>query len=416
MKRLIIIASLLLLGGCAAFGPSADDPRLQSEFQAAREALQDARQWNAPTYQPNLYSQAESRFQAVRERHRNDPSESVISDYRMAQIQANRATIEAMADQLDEKNQELQDMRQKINQLSRTVQNQQGSLEDQAATIERLEADKQTMSDTITSLRNRLSELSTMSDSVTELNDMIAQQRDTIESQKEKIESLTDRFQEASTRMETMSSELESLRQQRDELRTSNRTLSDTVAKLRTRIDSRTAQIQSLRQENQEIARQMEEQLDEGTVRQEQDRVVVNLQERILFGLGSAHLKDEARSTIQQVVDVLGQYEDRRILVEGHTDDLPIKETLKDEFASNWELSAQRAINVVKYMIHGLGMNGERLSAVAYGQTQPLVPNTSTENRAKNRRVEIVLLPASLDMTPGDGDTTPETAEENDTE
>jgi chemotaxis protein MotB len=391
MKRWIVMSLIMLMGGCAAFGPSVDDPRLQSEYEAALQALREAREWNAPTYQSERYTEAENQFRAVRERHQSDPSEAIISDYRMVQLQANRATIDSLISQLEEKQQEAEQLRSKVNRLSRTVQNQSASLDERASTIDQLRASRDTLGDTVASLRDRLSRMEQYADTV-------ARHEETIEAQREKITSLADKNETLNERVQELRSNLQSLREERNELRSRNRTLGDSLASLQTKMDSRTAQLRQLRSENRKVAEKLEEQLDEGSVRRERDRVVVNLQEKILFGLGSAHLKDEARRTIQDVMDVLEQYEERRVLVAGHTDDLPIKETLEDTYASNWELSAQRAINVVKYMVHGLGVDGDRLGAVAYGQTRPLVPNTSTENRAKNRRVEIVLLPSDFQL------------------
>jgi len=72
------------------------------------------------------------------------------------------------------------------------------------------------------------------------------------------------------------------------------------------------------------------------------------------------------------------------IIVEGHTDDVPIH---NDYFPSNWELSTARATSVVQYMIQDLGMPPTHMGAIGYGQFHPLVPNDSEEHRAKNRRV-----------------------------
>jgi len=78
---------------------------------------------------------------------------------------------------------------------------------------------------------------------------------------------------------------------------------------------------------------------------------------------------------------------DNQIRIEGHTDDLPIHNSV---FPSNWELSSARAISVLRYFIQK-GIEPQRLAAVGYGEYHPLVPNTSPENRARNRRVEIYI-------------------------
>ena len=77
------------------------------------------------------------------------------------------------------------------------------------------------------------------------------------------------------------------------------------------------------------------------------------------------------------------------VLVEGHTDNLPIN---TPEFPSNWELSTARATRVIRYFIENENIDPDRLSASGYSEYQPLRPNDTPENRAENRRVEIVLL------------------------
>jgi chemotaxis protein MotB len=78
------------------------------------------------------------------------------------------------------------------------------------------------------------------------------------------------------------------------------------------------------------------------------------------------------------------------VLVEGHTDNLPID---TERFPSNWELSTARAVSVVRYLTEEVGINPVNLSAVGYGDTKPRVPNDTPENRRKNRRVKIILVP-----------------------
>jgi chemotaxis protein MotB len=100
-------------------------------------------------------------------------------------------------------------------------------------------------------------------------------------------------------------------------------------------------------------------------------------------------LKKEMHSILGDIADVIKQYPDRQIVVEGHTDDLPMR---TDKIASNWELSALRATAVVRYFVEEKGLDPSRLSATGYGEFQPLVPNVSEVNRRINRRVDIVIM------------------------
>ena len=106
----------------------------------------------------------------------------------------------------------------------------------------------------------------------------------------------------------------------------------------------------------------------------------------LLFELGRAEVKPKAREFLREIAFMLADLP-CEIVVEGHTDDLPIH---TDKFPSNWELSAIRAVNVVKVLME-YGIPPSRLAAVGYGEFRPLKPNDSEQHRAMNRRAEILI-------------------------
>jgi chemotaxis protein MotB len=110
--------------------------------------------------------------------------------------------------------------------------------------------------------------------------------------------------------------------------------------------------------------------------------------DQVLFDTGKADLRPEGRAVLDGLAEALKQVPNK-LAVEGHTDDQPISGF---PFSSNWELSTYRATSVLRYLVEQKGLDGKRISAAGYGQEQPLVPNDSPEDRAKNRRVEIVVL------------------------
>jgi len=107
-----------------------------------------------------------------------------------------------------------------------------------------------------------------------------------------------------------------------------------------------------------------------------------------LFDLGSAKLRPDAYPLLDSVVDSLKR-DQRYVRVEGHTDNLPISTY---EFPSNWELSAARSIAVTRYLIERHQLDPRHLSSLGYGEYRPLYANDSEINRAKNRRVDVVVL------------------------
>ncbi len=116
--------------------------------------------------------------------------------------------------------------------------------------------------------------------------------------------------------------------------------------------------------------------------------LVISLPEAGSFPAGRAELSQPARDVMLDLADRLRDLPNL-IRVEGHTDDVPIATT---QFASNWELSTARATRVVQFLIEECGLDPARLAAAGYAEYRPRLPNASVESRARNRRVDIVVL------------------------
>lgn len=116
--------------------------------------------------------------------------------------------------------------------------------------------------------------------------------------------------------------------------------------------------------------------------------IVINLPESVLFNSGEARVKSEALPFLQSLSEILVEM-DRHVRVLGHTDNVPIRTA---QFPSNWELSAARAVMVVRILSELNSVPPRHLSATGFADSRPLVPNDTPEGRSKNRRVEIVVL------------------------
>jgi len=115
------------------------------------------------------------------------------------------------------------------------------------------------------------------------------------------------------------------------------------------------------------------------------DKVVVRFSEATTFPSGSERLKDDMFPIIEKIENVLAECKGE-IIVSGYTDDLPVNSS---RFRSNWDLSAARAVSVVHQLVFNNKIDANRVSAAGRAETNPLAPNDTPENRAKNRRVEI---------------------------
>jgi chemotaxis protein MotB len=124
------------------------------------------------------------------------------------------------------------------------------------------------------------------------------------------------------------------------------------------------------------------------TVIAQRGLVIRLLTDRVLFDSGQAELKPEATPVLSKVAEIVAREGKHQVMVEGHTDPVPIHGSL---FPTNWELSTARASRVVRFLIGG-GVVRRRLSAAGYASLHPIANNATAAGRSRNRRVEIVLL------------------------
>jgi chemotaxis protein MotB len=115
--------------------------------------------------------------------------------------------------------------------------------------------------------------------------------------------------------------------------------------------------------------------------------VLLQLSDRILFAAGQADILPEAVRLIEHVGAIIANHPAYSLRIEGHTDNSPIRTS---RYPSNWELSTSRAVNVVRYLLDKRLIAADRLLAAGFGEYKPLFPNDTVENRARNRRVELL--------------------------
>ncbi len=123
----------------------------------------------------------------------------------------------------------------------------------------------------------------------------------------------------------------------------------------------------------------------------EEDLATITIPDAVTFASSSTRVTKEGKDILEQIWDVLSDYQGYVVMVEGHTDDVQIAERFTGRYASNWELSSARAHAVVHYLTKKQGADPERLSAIGYGEYQPVADNTTPEGRAENRRVVIAV-------------------------
>ncbi|MFB6355237.1 MAG: OmpA family protein [bacterium] len=395
MRKSMTIALLgVLLVGCGGmFGPAPDDPRFEKAYKKARQALLTASKYNANDYKPQMYQSALDRLSSARERQKNDPSEKLLREYKDIQIKANEVAIQSLSEQLTEIKNRLKEKQQSIKttkeQLRKTKQRAQKSIQKAKKTIKGLREKVEGLKTEKSRLKARVSNLKDTAANNLRLQIMVENQREQIKGLKKKVKDQA----QLKRRIEQLRNQLRELRRKNSKLVKARERLKKQNRGLRSRLKPYLKRKQRIKSKNNKIMTKLKNAVDQASVRRQGENVVVSIKGSVLFGPGDVHLKEEAESTLDKIADHLKTFKNREIQVEGHTDDLPIKNTISDKYPTNWELSARRSVNVVRYLASAHDLSPKRLVAEAYSQYRPIVPNNSTENRAKNRRVEITLEP-----------------------
>jgi len=133
------------------------------------------------------------------------------------------------------------------------------------------------------------------------------------------------------------------------------------------------------------------------TVEQRNGKVYISMENKLLFKSGSWSVGAEGRSAVQQLGSVLAENPDIAILIEGHTDNVPYKGNA--QLSGNWDLSTKRATAIVNILRENPGINPENLTAAGRGEYAPIATNDTSEGKAKNRRIEVILTPKLDEIT-----------------
>jgi chemotaxis protein MotB len=176
-----------------------------------------------------------------------------------------------------------------------------------------------------------------------------------------------------------------------EDLRLANERMREGLEDEREKLREREGEIREISSTYRSLVEELEAELSRGEIRIQELRgqLKVSALDEILFDSGQAEIKSEGQRVLAAVAEQVGQLSGYSIRVEGHTDDRPIS---TPQFPSNWELSTARAVVVLR-LLERSGLDPAILSAVGYGPHQPVVANDSAENRSRNRRIEIVLIP-----------------------
>ena len=168
------------------------------------------------------------------------------------------------------------------------------------------------------------------------------------------------------------------LNQQIDDIKRINKAQKDELARMES--------------QSKELENQLSEEIKRGEIRLKKLRgkLIINIDDKISFDSGSAKLKKNIMPALDKIVTILSNYPENSIAIEGNTDNVPIHTA---EFRDNWQLSGERALSVLGFLLQNRKLDPRRFTAAGCGEFNPVVSNDTPENRSLNRRVDIVVLP-----------------------
>jgi chemotaxis protein MotB len=201
---------------------------------------------------------------------------------------------------------------------------------------------------------------------------------------------------EAQAKLQAATGDLARLQLKVEEALTAQESSEAKIRQLEESLQQTSAELAALKATADSLQEKLKAEIARGDIKLSQsgDRIQVDLVDKILFDSGQAALTARGQEVLGRVAEVLKTIEDKQILVSGHTDNAPItNEELKKQFATNWELSVARAVNVVRYLSEVGNVPPGHLSAAGYSQYKPVANNATPKGRAANRRIEILLTP-----------------------
>lgn len=171
------------------------------------------------------------------------------------------------------------------------------------------------------------------------------------------------------------------------------RNLNNELSTLKKLTKKQKDELDRMANQEKELEKQLQSEIKKGEIRLKKfhNKLIINIDNRISFDSGSAKLKKDVFPALRKIGVILNNYPENRIVIEGHTD--TDKVLRGGRFRDNWQLSTERALSVLRYILKNKDLDKSRFSAAGFGEYNPIVPNNTSINKALNRRVDIVVIP-----------------------
>ncbi|MBN1572343.1 MAG: OmpA family protein [Deltaproteobacteria bacterium] len=202
-----------------------------------------------------------------------------------------------------------------------------------------------------------------------------------------KIDSVNDKLFELETRLEKAEAD-------RDVKAARLKEAEEKIEELTDKDKDKTKGISEIEKTYNALIEEMQKEINDGQIEITtlKEELTVNVLDKVLFDSGRTEIKPEGLKVLKRVGDILKEVEGKLIVVEGHTDNVPITNpAVKRKYPTNWELSTARATTVVRYLQEEVGIDPKRLIATGYSEYRPVADNKTDEGKSRNRRIEIIL-------------------------
>ena len=264
------------------------------------------------------------------------------------------------------------------------------------AVLEQLKGDKAGLANNLADLEKMRNELKEAYQKLEKnSNNTIAETSAKNKTLLKQLEAKEKALSDESARLESLQKELNERSAKADELTASLSARSKRVNELETALAAKDANMKKLKNSISKALTNFE---GKGlTVEQRDGKVYVSMENKLLFQSGSWKIGTEGKKAVSQLGEVLAQNPDINVLIEGHTDNDALSGN--GEIANNWDLSTKRATAIVSILQENKNINAESLTAAGRSEYSPIGDNKTTEGKAKNRRIEVILTPKLDEVT-----------------
>jgi chemotaxis protein MotB len=270
------------------------------------------------------------------------------------------------------------------------------------AEIKRLSEIVELQNDTLDRNKKNMADLQGRYDDMIEANEQLREVEDKLNNRINQLLALSSSQTQSLT--EELTKKEKELEEKEKELNTQQKSLEAAqkdIAEKQKRVDELEAALAAINQKLSDVASSLEKALtgfssSDLTVEQKDGKIYVKMSEKLLFASGSAVVDTKGKEALKQIADALRTQQGIQIMVEGHTDNVPLKSSNYPK--DNWDLSVLRATAIVKLLTQDYSLNSLTVEAAGRGEFMPVSSNADASGRALNRRTEIIIVPNQEDI------------------